>query len=119
VKRGELYRVRRPSKTDPRRSRVVVVVGRESVIESRLSTVICAPVYSSYHGLGSQVVVGIDEGLKHESSIHCDELMSVEKQALTDYVGSLAATKLNALNVALLIAIGIYDDTGIGPASAG
>jgi mRNA interferase MazF len=117
VKRGELYRVRRPSKTDPRRSRVVVVVSREAVIESRLSTVICAPVYSSYHGLGSQVVVGIEEGLKHESSIHCDELMSVEKQALTDYVGSLAATNLHALNVALLIAIGVYDETETGPAS--
>lgn len=118
MKRGELYRVRRPSKTDPRRSRVVVVVSREAVIESRLSTVICAPVYSSHHGLGSQVVVGIEEGLKHESSIHCDELMSVEKTALTDYVGSLAPTKLHALNVALLVGVGVYDETGIGPASS-
>jgi mRNA interferase MazF len=93
----------------------LVVVSREAVIESRLSTVICAPVYSSYHGLASQVVIGVEEGLKHESSIHCDELMTVEKHALTDYVGSLAPRKLHAFNVALLVAVGLMDEeTGAG-----
>jgi mRNA interferase MazF len=108
--------VRRPSKTDPRRSRVVVVISREDVIESRLSTVICAPVYSSYHGLASEVLIGVDEGLRHESSIHCDELMSIEKHLLTDYIGSLKATNVHALNVALLVAVGVYDEE-TGPAS--
>jgi len=79
--------------------------------------VICAPVYSSYHGLGSEVVVGIEEGLKHESSIHCDELMSVEKQVLTNYVGTLAPTKLRAFNIALVVAIGVMaEETGTVPA---
>ncbi|MGH7484349.1 MAG: type II toxin-antitoxin system PemK/MazF family toxin [Thermoanaerobaculia bacterium] len=111
MRRGELYRVRRPSKTDPRTSRVFVVVGREAVIQSRFSTVICAPVYSSYHELRSQVLVGIEEGLKHESSIHCDELVSVPKAALTDYVGSLSSGKLSELNAALLVALGfVLDD---------
>jgi mRNA interferase MazF len=110
VKRGELYRVRRPSKIDPRGYRVLVIVSRDAVIESRLSTVICAPVYSSHHGLASQVVIGIDEGLKHESSIHCDELLTIEKTALTDYVGSLVPTKLHAFNTALLVAVGVMDE---------
>jgi mRNA interferase MazF len=93
----------------------VVVVSREDVIKSRLSTVICAPVYSSYHGLASQVVIGIEEGLKHESSIHCDELLTVEKHALTDYLGSLGSTTLHAFNVALLVAVGVMDEeTGTG-----
>lgn len=81
MKRGELYRVAHPSARDPKRSRVFVVVSRQVVIESRFSTVICAPVYLAYDGLSTQVPIGVDEGLKHESSIHCDELVSLPKNA--------------------------------------
>lgn len=52
-----------------------------------------------------QVSVGIDEGLKHESAIHCDELVSLPKSALTDFVGSLPLDKLAAVNEALKIAL--------------
>jgi mRNA interferase MazF len=83
------------------------VVGRQAVIESRFSSVICAPIYSAYHGLTSQVAVGIDDGLKHESAIHCDELVSLSKTALTDYVGSLSPKKIAELNRALAIALEI------------
>jgi mRNA interferase MazF len=107
VTRGELYRVRHPSGADPRRSRVFVVVSRQPAIDSRYSSVICAPVYSSIHGLKSQVQVGISEGLKHESAIHCDELVSLPKTALTDYVGMLSHSKLLELNEALAVAIGL------------
>jgi mRNA interferase MazF len=33
--------------------------------------VICAPVYSQHDGLSTQVRVGVDEGLKRDSSVHC------------------------------------------------
>ena len=105
--RGELYRIRHPSGADPRRSRVFVVVSRQAAIDSRYSSVICAPVYSSIHGLKSQVQVGISEGLKHESAIHCDELVSLPKSVLTDYVGMLSQLKLLELNDALAVAIGL------------
>jgi len=68
---------------------------------------ICAPVYSSFDGLSTQVSVGVDEGLKHESSIHCDELISIPKSSLTSFIGTLSSDKLAALNQALAIAIGI------------
>lgn len=84
-----------------------MVVGRQAVIESRYSTVICAPIYSAYHGLDTQVAVGVEEGLKHESSIHCDELVSLAKTMLTDYVGSLKTSKLEDLSRALALAVGI------------
>jgi mRNA interferase MazF len=107
LRRGELYRVRHPSARDPKRARVFVVVSRQLLIESRFATVVCAPVYSVHDGLSTQVAVGIDEGLKHASSIHCDELVSLPKSMLTDYVGSLAARRLNELNRALRIALEI------------
>lgn len=104
MKRGELYRVRHP-KEDPRRSRVFVIVSRTTLLESAFSTVTCAPVYSARHGLSTQVPVGADEGLKHESAIHCDELVSLPKSVLTDYVGSLSGSRLSDLNRALAIAL--------------
>ncbi len=109
MRRGDLYRVSNPSAKDPRRFRVFVVVSRQALIDSRFSTVICAPVYSAHHGLSTQVMVGIDEGLKHESSIHCDELVSLPKSVLTHYVGSLSPEKLEELNRAMKMALDIPD----------
>ena len=101
MRRGELYRVYKGSKQDPKRSRVFVVVGRQVVIESRFSTVVCAPIFSAHDGLSTQVAVGIEQGLKHPSSVHCDELVSLPKAALTDYVGALSSAKLAELRLAL------------------
>jgi len=107
MNRGELYRVRKASKSDPKRSRVFALVSRQVLIESSFSTVICAPVYSAYYGLASQVLVGVSEGLKHESSIHCDELVSIPKSFFTDYVGRLTEKKLDELDEAVAVAVGI------------
>jgi mRNA interferase MazF len=81
LKRGELYRVRHPSRRDPKRSRVFVLVSRQVLIDSRFSKVMCVPVYSAYDGLATQVLVG---GTAHESSLHCDEVVSLEKPVLSD-----------------------------------
>ena len=92
---------------DPKKSRVFVVVSRQLLIESNFSTVICSPVYTKYHGLSTQVLVGVDQGLKHESSIHCDELVSLPKSILTDYVGTLSIIKIKELNEAIKLALEI------------
>lgn len=107
MKRGELYRVAKPPGTDPKRLRVFVVVSRPALIASRFSTVICAPVYTTYDGLSTQVVVGVAEGLKHDSSIHCDELVSLPKSILTHTIGTLSAVKLQMLDRALTIALAL------------
>ena len=107
MRRGDLYRVERPGGGDPKRFRVFLVVSRQAVIDSRFSTVICAPVYSARHGLATQVEVGPDEGLRHESAVHCDELVSLPKSRLTNFVGTLDPTKLERVEDALLVALGI------------
>ena len=112
MKRGELYRVANPSAKDPRKSRVVVIVSRQVLIDSRFSTVMCAPIYSTHDGLSTQVLVGVNEGLKHDSSVHCDELVSLPKSVLTNFVGSLSPQKTGELNKALSIAVDIRDLKG-------
>jgi mRNA interferase MazF len=112
VKRGELYRVANPSAKDPKKSRVFVIVSRQVLIDSRFSTVTCAPIYSTHDALSTQVLIGIDEGLKHDSSIHCDELVSLPKSALTNFIGSLSPQKIEELNRALSMALDIRDLKG-------
>lgn len=107
MRRGDLYRVRRPGGGDPKKSRVFVVVSREALVESRFSTVICAPVLSQRDGLATQVDVGPEDGLKHASSIHCDALVSLPKSVLTDYVSSLAPGSIRALDRALRVALAV------------
>jgi mRNA interferase MazF len=107
VKRGELYLVRKPGSRDPRKQRVFVIVSRQTLIDSRFSSLICAPVYSRHDGLSTQVRVGPDEGLKKDSSIHCDELVSLPKSVLTHYVGSLGHVRLRELDGAVAVSVGL------------
>ena len=109
MKRGELLRIARPSGRDPKRFRVFVIVSRQILIDSRFSTVICAPVYSAYNGLATQVPVGVEESLKHERSIHRDELVSLPKSIFTHYISTLSSGKLRALDDALKIALDLPD----------
>jgi len=106
VKRGELYRVYKPG-GDPKQYRTFVIVSRQVLIESKFSTVICAPVFTSGEGLSTQIAAGPEEGLKHPSWIMCDNLVSLRKADLTQFVGSLAKPKLVELDRALKIALDI------------
>ena len=109
MRRGDLYRVKNPSSHDPRKYRVFLVVSRQVLIDSRFSTVICAPVYTAYEGLSTQVPVGPDEGLKHDSGIHCDELVSLPKSMLTHFVGALSPPTMRRVEEALRVALGVHD----------
>ena len=110
MKRGEIYRVTKPPGNDPKQFRYFVIVSRPALIDSRFSTVICAPIYTIHDGLSTQVAIGIPEGLKHDSSIHCDALMSIPKALLTHYVGRLSEEKLAVLHQALLVALDLDVD---------
>ena len=110
MKRVELFLVRKPGSRAPKKQRVFAVVSRQVLIDSRFSSVICAPVYSVHDGISTQLPVGLPEGLKHDSSIHCDELVSLSKTLLSHYVGRLSESKIQELNVALREALEIGDE---------
>jgi mRNA interferase MazF len=62
-------------------------------------------VFTNGEGLSTQVAVDLEEGLKHSSWIMCDNLVSLRKAELTNYVGSLSPAKLLELNAALRMAL--------------
>jgi mRNA interferase MazF len=109
VKRGEFYLLQKPGGRDPRKQRVFILVSRQPLIDSRFSSLMCAPVYSRHDDLSTQVRVGPEEGLKKDCSIHCDELVSLPKSVLTHYVGSLSSARMRELDSALSVAVGVED----------
>jgi mRNA interferase MazF len=104
MKRGELYRVYKPG-GDRKQFRTFVVVSRQTLLDSRFPSVVCAPVMTEGQDLATQVSIGIEEGMKHESWIHCDNLRSVGKSELTRYVGSVAPGKMLKVDYALTVAL--------------
>ncbi len=69
----------------------------------------CTPVFTTRAGIATQVPVGVPEGLKHDSAVHCDELVSLPKAALTNYLGTLSDTRMESLNGSLKVALAIED----------
>ncbi len=105
MKRGEIYKVAALPNKDPKKRRCFVVVSRQTLLDSKAAHAVCAPINSDGRGLDTEVQVGQEHGLKHVSWLNCDQLVRMEKSKLTDYVGSLPAAKVRALNAALRVAL--------------
>lgn len=105
VNRGEIwmYQFKAPNKRRP-----VLVMTRQHVIEL-LHWVMVAPITSTIHGVPSEVIIGVEEGLKGQSAVNLDNVQSVERSKLTHYVGSLDGSKMQAVCLALAIAAGCTD----------
>jgi mRNA interferase MazF len=106
MKRGEIYRVHRPA-GDPKKNRLFVIVSRQVLIDSKFSTLICAPIFSNGQDLSTQVAIGPDEGVKHPSWITCDNLISVRKAELSHFIAQLPPGKIAELDRALRMALSI------------
>jgi mRNA interferase MazF len=102
MRRREIYGVHHPS-YDPKLRRCFVVVSRQTLIDSRFPTVVYAPILTRGHGFSTQVSVGIDQGLKHESWILRDNLVSLRKVQMTRFVGTLTRSKREELAVVTTI----------------
>jgi mRNA interferase MazF len=102
LNRGEiwLYTFSPPDKRRP-----VLVLTRQEVIP-HLSTVLVAPITSAVRGAPSEVLVGVDEGLKHESAVNLDHVQTVPKAQLRQFIGSLGRHKMGQVCRALAIAAG-------------
>ena len=55
--------------------------------------------------MSTQLSIGPNEGRKHTSWIMCENLVSMRKSELANYVGSLARSKLAELDRALKMAL--------------
>jgi mRNA interferase MazF len=103
LRRGDLYWARLPQ---PRGRRPVVIVSRTKAARVR-SVVTVAPVTRMIRGLGSELPLGPDDGLKVRCVANCDNIETVSKARLTKRIGSLDSAQLVGLDDALRYALGI------------
>ncbi len=89
----------------PDKKRPVLVISRQSVIPL-LRTVMVAPITSSIYGVPSEVRVGVEHGLKHESAVNLDHIQTVDRSRLTGFVGHLNDDIMNDVCQALAVATG-------------
>ncbi|MEJ7709260.1 MAG: type II toxin-antitoxin system PemK/MazF family toxin [Pyrinomonadaceae bacterium] len=54
--------------------------------------------------------MGAEDGVKHDSSIHCDNLISLQKSVLTNFIAKLSTEKMAELDQALASALDLPPD---------
>ena len=101
ISRGEIwrYRFKHPDKLRP-----VLVLSLQEVIEL-LDTVMVAPITSTIRGAPSEVVVGVNEGLRNDSAVNLDHVQTIERARLVGYVGSLTDSRMREVCRVLAIAV--------------
>lgn len=107
IQRGEIwnYEFKPPDKRRP-----VLVLSRQKAI-NMLNYVTVAPITSTIHGSESEVVIGIEQGLKNILAVNLDNVQTIEKSKLIQFVGTLDAELMKKVCRALSIATGCSEES--------
>ncbi len=105
VNRGEIWQFEfdRPNKRRP-----VLVLTRQEIL-GHLHSVTVAPITTTIRGIPSEVVIGLESGLKTTSAINLDNMATIPKDGLRSFVGTVSPQIMIAVREALLFALG-FDD---------
>jgi mRNA interferase MazF len=90
----------------PDKARPVVILTRQVAIPV-LTSVTVAPITSSIRGIRTQVVVGAEHGLRATSAISLDNIQTVRKERLSDFMAHLPDSVLREVRDALQFALGL------------
>lgn len=102
IARGDiwLYRFAAPDKRRP-----VLVLSRPAAL-LHLRTAVVAPITTVIRGLPSEVLVGVDEGLKVPSAVNLDHLYTVAQADMRQWLGRLGERRMTEVCAALNVAMG-------------
>lgn len=88
--------------------RPVVVLTRDP-LGGLLHSVIVGPVTSTVRGLSTEVGVGADDGVRHESVVNLDNIQLLPRSRLRRHVGQVRPSTMRGICLAAAIAIGCDD----------
>ena len=74
------------------KARPVLLLTRELVLPYRQQVTV-APITTTVRGLSTEVPLGPANGIGHESVVSCDNIVTVDKNALGDRIGYLFAAQ--------------------------
>ncbi len=89
-------------------TRPVVILTRESVRPFRTRASV-APITSTPRGLDTEIPVGIDNGLDHDSVVNCDNITTIAVADLGQQIGFLLDSQEDALTAAIHAAFDLDD----------
>lgn len=101
MKRGEVWWVEFP---EPTARRPAVLVSRNQAYRVRASVTV-VPLTRTVRNIPTEVALGPDEGLPRKSVANADDLATVSKNRLREYLATLPAAKLAALERAIKFAL--------------
>ena len=101
MRRGEIWTFRF---APPDKQRPVLLLTRSDMIPV-LNSVTVAPLTRTIRGVPSEVVVGVESGLKSASAINLHHVVTVPKAGLRRFVGSVSPAILDQVRAALLFAL--------------
>jgi mRNA interferase MazF len=111
ISQGEVWwaELDEPSGSEPGFRRPVVVVQGDSFNRSRIATVVCVPLTSNLRWAeapGNVLLLSKETGLPKSSVANVSQIVTLDKRALTDRVGTLPDKKLELLLFGIDIVLG-------------
>ncbi|NBX23822.1 MAG: type II toxin-antitoxin system PemK/MazF family toxin [Microbacteriaceae bacterium] len=103
MRRAEVWWAELPPPVGPR---PVVVLTRDAVCDT-IGAVVVALVTRTSRGLPTEVSVGKPEGLPRPSVVNTDNILTVPRQRLARLMGQFSSAKIDELDRALKIALGL------------
>ena len=85
--------------------RPVLVLTRDPM-GRHLRSVICAPITSTIRHISTEVILGSDSGLVHESAVNCDNVFLLSRARLLKRIGRARDDQMVAVCAAVAIAVG-------------
>ena len=103
MRRAEVWWAELPPPVGPR---PVVVLTRNAVSDT-IGAVVVALVTRTSRGLPTEVSIGKAEGLPRPSVVNTDNILTVPRQRLVRLMGQFSSARINELDRALKIALGL------------
>jgi mRNA interferase MazF len=98
-----------PSGSEPGYRRPVVIVQGEAFNRSRLATVVCVPLTSNLRWAeapGNVLLAARQTGLDRDSVANVTQVITLDREVLTDRVGRLSAVRLGLVLAGIDILLG-------------
>jgi len=102
MRRGEVrwYKFSKPDKRRP-----VVILTRDSALEF-LGEMTIAPITSTIRDIPSEVVLGIEDGMRCNCAVNLDHIQTVSRGRIGPLITTLSSKKLVEIRASLLFALG-------------
>ena len=89
----------------PDKQRPVLILTREAAI-GHLATVTVAPITSTVRNVPSEVILGVDDGMKSLCAVNLHNAVTVSQQRLTRRLASLSHARMQEVCSALRFSLG-------------